>query len=194
MIKHLKIKISFLFFGLSFAGIAQVENDVFIHDNAIYKTNSNWVTLGVGYGYNPFQKVNELAGSLILHAQVKEICLMTGYHLFTDESFVSRSYHSMTNFSFGAGLRKESLKTNMAAFIGPLYAYGKKEIHDNKYYLYSGLGFFINLEYSYKKFYDVGIGTSLFYNFSSYYQVVGIKLHIYFSGAFKTGINQPKIN
>lgn len=180
--------------GFNVSSFSQDDNEAFIQDNAIYKPNSNWVTLAVGYGYNPFIKVDELAGSIVFHASFNKINLMAGYYLFTDESFTSRSKHSMTNFNFGAGYRKETLKTNFAAFAGPLYAFGNKKIHDTQYYRFQGPGFFIEAEYTYKIYYDIGIGISAFYNFSSYYQVVGLKLLVYFSGAFKTGLNQPKIN
>lgn len=188
------ILIIVIIFGFNTFSFSQENNEAFIKDNAIYKPNSNWVTMGIGTGYNPFIKVNEITGNLAFHASFNKLNFMAGYYLFTDESFTSRSKHTMSNFCVGTGVRKETLKSNFAVFAGPLFAYGNKKIHDTKYYRFQGPGFFVDAEYTYKIYYDIGIGVSAFYNFSSYYQVVGLKLHIYFSGAFKTGINQPKIH
>jgi len=76
----------------------------------------------------------------------------------------------------------------------PTYAFGKTSISDDEYYIFRGIGFMTNIEYTYKLFYDVGIGASIFAAFSKHYKIAGIQLHIYFSGALKSNINQPRIN
>ncbi|NOZ45500.1 MAG: hypothetical protein GXO79_01835 [Chlorobi bacterium] len=186
----------FLLIIIQFSVVMQAQegDEVFIMDNAIYKPKSNWLTLGVGYAYNIDKNESELGGSIVYHAQLKKIVLSGGYHLFTNESFISRSYQSMTNFTIGVGYRKETLKSNIAAFIGPLYAYGRKTVNQDQYYKFRSPGFFVNVAYTHKLFYDIGFGPTIFYHFSKYYQVIGIELHVYFSGALKTKIKQPKIN
>ena len=48
--KSLKNSLIFsILFSINISVFAQIENELFIHENAIYKQNSNWVSLGFGY-------------------------------------------------------------------------------------------------------------------------------------------------
>jgi hypothetical protein len=89
-----------------------------------------------------------------------------------------------------AGWRRETQKSNLAVFGGVSRAYGANFHHAdslgrNYYRGFTAPGFYASVDYTFKIFYDLGLGVSLFESVNRSYNVTGIQLHVYFSGAFK---------
>jgi hypothetical protein len=98
------------------------------------------------------------------------------------------------------GLRRERNKTNFAVFLGPSYSYfvtGKNDSTGKNTIavINNVLGGYLCLQGIYKFKYDVGIGLELFADISPLQTMLGGRLVIYFSGAYrgiKRGVKPKK--
>ena len=156
----------------------------------IYQTGSNWLTVDFGVANRYILKQQELSMAIAYHIRYKPIYFKFGYH-YSDETFFLNnrlgniSYHN--DIIAAAGFRYELRHFNLAFFIGPSFAFGMIENAENSVFGngYMALGAVPELQLTYKFFYDIGIGTSLYGSFNKDYQAIGIRLHIYFSGAYR---------
>ncbi|NLA24256.1 MAG: hypothetical protein GX879_04740 [Bacteroidales bacterium] len=156
----------------------------------IYQTGSNWFTAGFGYGYATNLRENQINLSLNYHRRYKAMYFNLGYHHSADKFFLDRPMIRLNDVHTGAGLRFEFIPFNFGFFIGPSWSFGI--LHDRTdeygrvfYTAFHTLGAFTELQFTWKFFYDLGIGTSLYGSFNKHYQVVGAQLHFYFSSAYK---------
>lgn len=166
----------------------------FIIGNRIYKPGCAWIKVGLGTSYNIKLKTYEKNINLCYSFRVKETYFQLGYHASSDVFFTIRSYQKLTDLYGAIGMRKESNKSNISFFAGPSYAYGghyfdTDTLGKKRYKGFTDLGIVVNAEYSRKIFYDLGIGLSLFGSYNKSYNVIGIQIHFYFSGAFRGQIN-----
>jgi hypothetical protein len=156
----------------------------------IYQTGSNWFTIGFGPAYSMTLERQELSMALAYHMRYKPVYFKFAYHFSDDQFFLDNqkrnvSFHN--DIIAAAGLRYELNHFNLAFFIGPSFAMGYIESPENPLIgdRYIGLGAVPELQLTYKFFYDIGIGTSLYGSFNKHYQAVGVRIHFYFSGAYR---------
>ena len=176
--------------SLSLNSYAQEEDKEFVIDSTIFKKGSNWISISAGTGYNYGLKTQETNADVSLQLQIKKVCLQTGYHISSDEFFLNRSLQKLNDFHLGVGVRSENTLTNFAVFGGPSYSFGSSYDGYNSdsiktYKGFGTLGFYSDVQFTYKLFYDVGLGISLYSSLSKNYQVIGVQVHLYFSGAYK---------
>jgi len=181
--------IFFCIFVLYINSYAQ-EDKEFVIDSTIFKRGSNWITLSVGTGYNFGLKSQETNADISFQLQIKKICFQTGYHITSDEFFLNRSLQKLNDLHVGVGIRRENTSTNLAVFGGPSYSFGSSFDGYNSnsiktYKTFKTVGFYSDIQFTYKLFYDVGLGISLYSSLCKSYQVIGVQLHLYFSGAYK---------
>lgn len=166
---------------------------------------SPWLTIGTGWGWNFSEQVYEPNFIADFHYQLpkKKHCFGFGYLTSRDQFladgdsglFVPNKYvrHSTNSLHVLYGLRAEKMRHNFSIFAGPGYHWGYRHNYTDSlgydyHSRYNEIGLFIKAEYTYKIFYDIGIGTSLWGSFNASYQVVGLSLHLYLSTAFKRKI------
>jgi len=173
----------------------------FIYLGRHYVPHSPWWTVGWGYGYNFEEDLVEPNFLVDVHFRIKKKhYLGTGFvtsryqfldkngdNLFLPHSFVR---HSVNSFHAMYGWRGEKMYHNYGFFMGPSLNLGHEfmgsdPIKGDEYKLYLEPGFYASLQYTYKFYYDLGLGTTLWANINKSYQVVGLSLHVYFSTAFK---------
>ncbi len=175
-------------------------DEEFVYDNKIYKPNSSWLSLGVGNSYDFNQKQFEQSINFDVHIRIKKMFFSTGYHTSSDAFFYSgsvqqvHSIQALNDMHLCAGLRKEKFKSNISVFAGPSYVYGTTydftdSLNVDWYRNFKNPGFYVSVQYTYKIFYDLGIGASLYSSINKYYSVVGLQLHLYFSNALKGKLN-----
>lgn len=190
------IKYLLLFVTLFFMFSAKGQDDKyeeFIIKDKIYKPGCSWLKFGLGTGYNWKRYDSEQNLILAFSFRAKNVYIQTGYHATSDEFITKGSYQKLNDIYVALGKRKETLKYNISAFIGPSYAYGGNFDHysiingtTTKWYKgFSEIGLFVTAEYTCKIFYDLGIGVSLYSSINKSYFVSGAQLHIYLSGALK---------
>jgi hypothetical protein len=153
-----------------------------IYQNKRYKVYNNWISAGAGPAHNSNTP-------------------RTQFSIFTDYSFhIQKQYAQfgilLSGDHYGKynnvqahlcyGLRKETEKYNLSAFIGPSYTSGALYLdtaYSNKSFKVAGL--YAAVQFIGKVKYDVGIGPSLFADVNAKRTIVGIRLDLYFSGAYK---------
>lgn len=154
-------------------------------DDKIYQQGSNWFTAAGGVGYSTSLQKQEINTTLAYHFRYKPVYFRLGYHFSSDRFFLKRPDYFLNDFHTGAGLRVERNHFNFAFFIGPSWAYCYVEEPDEiGPVAYHALGALTEVQLTFKYFYDLGIGTSLYGSFNKHYQVIGLQLHLYFSGAY----------
>ncbi len=162
----------------------------FIIGEKIYKPGCGWFKLSTGTSYNIKREAYESSSNICYSFRVKNTYLQLGYHSSSDMFFTKRSSQKLNDLYISIGSRKETKKSNISVFAGPSYAYGANYFETNtlglKYYkAFTRLGLIANAEYTFKIFYDMGLGLSIFGSYNERYKVAGIQLHVYLSGAFK---------
>ena len=172
----------------------------FIYGNNVYKPNSSWLSLGFGKSYDFAQKQFEQSINIDLHIRIKKMFFSTGYHTTSDAFFYSgsvqqvHSIQALNDVHLCVGLRKEKFKSNISVFAGPSYVYGTTydftdSLNVKWYRNFKNPGLYLSVQYTYKIFYDLGVGVSLYSSINKYYSVVGLQLHLYFSNALKGKLN-----
>ncbi|RLD63891.1 MAG: hypothetical protein DRJ01_02455 [Bacteroidetes bacterium] len=171
-------------------------DEEFVHNNKIYKPNSSWLSFGVGSSYDINQKQFEQSINFDLHVRIKKTFVSGGYHKSSDAFFQSgtvqqvHSIQTLNDIHLCVGLKREKFKSNLSLFAGPSYVYGTTydftdSLNVDWYRKFDKPGIYASIQYTYKIFYDVGVGASLYTSINKYYSVVGIQLHLYFSNALK---------
>lgn len=184
---------------LAFYGTTKAQTDSteeFLLGKNIYKPNANWLTIGQGASYNVKLNTVETNTMLAFSFHIKQHHFRIGYHTSSDKFFTEKSLQRLIDYYVTYGIRKETIHYNMALFCGFSYAYGSFydhaaliNNHTEKYYKgFTQPGLFGIAEFTYKILYDIGIGTSLYISCNTKYQVIGLQIHFYLSGAYKSTI------
>lgn len=195
-IKLLKIQVIFLLVFTSSTAISQVVDDKydeFLLKNKLLKPYCGYVTLSGGMNFNFLTVQPEKNFSLAYHFRVKNAHFLTGYHVSSDRFFMQRSYQMLSDIFFTYGYRKDSLKYNYGFYAGPTYGFGSTLAYvtdtdgkiTNWYKSFHNIGFYAEAEFTYKLSYDFGVGLSAYTSLNEDYCVAGLKVHLYFSGAFR---------
>jgi hypothetical protein len=105
--------------------------------------------------------------------------LMSGVDFTSNNDFQSH---------LGYGIRKEKAKSNLAAYAGLSYFFGVETVSDStgiipKYY--QGVGLYGCGQITAKLAYDIGAGFELFGEYSPTRSMVGFKMFLFFSGAYR---------
>ena len=160
-----------------------------IYDNKRYRVYNCWLSAGAGVGYNSHWSKDEknIAADFSFH--IKQYYFRLG-------GFTSgRDFNLTNNYSFHGciGLRKETPKYNLSGFIGPSSSYFRRPLSDSTEYglqtvlssVYNRIGGYACLEAVYKIKYDVGVGGQIFCDYNPVQMVYGVRLIVYFSGAYR---------
>lgn len=186
-----RIYITILIIVKSLVGIAQNDSIAYnpkqeiIYDNKRYRVYNNWVSVGGGAGYNTKWPKDERNASADFSFHIQQ-------HYFRIGAFMSgRDFTASNNYNFhaGIGLRKEREKYNLSAFTGPSTSNFRRPLSDSVRYnlntVYNELGLYTCVEAVYKLKYDVGVGGQIFCDFNKVQMVYGVRLILYFSGAYR---------
>lgn len=182
----------FLFLLIVVSGelLAQFTREDTVIVDKIYRPYSNYLLLSVGKSYNLKQIEMETSGEVGFVFRIVDQFFQAGYHISSDQFFLNRSYQKLNDIFVMYGFRKESTKRNMDIFLGISYAYGSTysltdSIGKKWYKGFSVPGIRISADYEWKFLYDIGIGLNGYAEWNSYYPIVGLKINVYFSGAFR---------
>jgi hypothetical protein len=195
-LKYLLVSIFILFGVRSF--FAQKDSvkynpkEEIVYDGKRYRIHNNWLSAGAGANFNTRWPKDEknIAADFSFH--IKQQYLRIG-------GFMSGAdFHAQNNYNIhlGVGVRKEETKYNLSAFIGPSASYFKRPLKDSADYnlltVYNEVGAYACIEAIYKVTYDVGIGGQIFCDYNKVQTVYGVRLVLYFSGAYR-GIKYGRV-
>jgi hypothetical protein len=158
-------------------------------DGKRYRVFNNWLSIGPGAGYNSHWPKDEKNVAVDFSFHIKDKYFRIGSFMSGVDFTAANNY----NFHLQYGLRKETTKYNLAAFIGPSYSYFKRPLSDSISFglpnilnkVYSEFGAYACVEAVYKIKYDVGLGGQVFCDFNRVQLVYGVRLIAYFSSSFR---------
>jgi hypothetical protein len=178
---------------LSVQGMAQQEiledGDDVIMGNKLFTKRNSWITIGGGTGYYFERPQQELSFGMDVNVRILGHYLTFGY-LNSGTNFITKySPKILHDFHLAYGWRKENIRWNRYAIIGPSlcmgFGYGFKEADgDVKLEGFIDPGIYGEYQLVYKPFYDMGIGLALYGSACMAYQTVGVKSTLYLSTAF----------
>ncbi len=182
-----------LIIGVNVQLSAQFAREDTVIDNKIYRPYSNYLLLSAGKSFNIENSEVETSGSVGFVFRIVDQFFQAGYHMSSDQFFLNRSYQKLNDIFVMYGFRKETIHRNMDVFFGISYAYGstywETDSLNKKWYKgFSTPGIRISADYEWKLFYDIGLGLNGYAEWNKYYPIVGLKINVYFSGAFRGAI------
>lgn len=155
------------------------------YDGKRYRLFNNYLTAGGGRCYNSYIENTNLNIGVDFNYHIKQIYFQSG--LFLAGNYFGNYNHVQLHSAIGK--RFEMQKFNMAGYLGPSYSFINRLFVDtalNQVYakVLTPLGLHAAVQFTYKFKYDVGIGISLFGDINNKQSVYGLRLELYFSGAY----------
>ncbi|MBL7883002.1 MAG: hypothetical protein JNL69_02965 [Bacteroidia bacterium] len=157
-------------------------DSMFVINNKKFKYYNNWVTAGAGTHQNlSYKRALGFTVGLDYNFHIKQHYFQLGTNIL-GERF---GFYTNYQFHLGYGKRFEDKDIHFAAFGGLSYSsgYGKVDTLYSRHY--SEPGIYVQAEFVKKITWDVGIGASLFADINQEQSLVGLRLVLYFSGAYK---------
>ncbi len=189
--KH-KIKFFFLCFLLFFiiSLFAQPKGDFdrkkeITYDGKRYRVFNNYLTAGGGTCYNSYIQNTNLNIGVDFNYHIRQIYFQSGIFL-AGPQFGNYSHLQLHT---AVGKRFELNKFNMAGYLGPSMSFINRPIIDTaanqiRSRTLQPFGFHAAVQFTYKVKYDVGIGVCLYSDINKEQSVYGLRIELFFSGAF----------
>ena len=189
--KH-KIKFFFLCFFLFFITslFAQPKGDFdrkkeITYDGKRYRVFNNYLTAGGGTCYNSYIQNTNLNIGVDFNYHIRQIYFQSGIFL-AGPQFGNYSHLQLHT---AVGKRFELNKFNMAGYLGPSMSFINRPIIDTaanqiRSRTLQPFGFHAAVQFTYKVKYDVGIGVCLYSDINKEQSVYGLRIELFFSGAF----------
>ncbi len=158
-------------------------------DGKKYRIYNNYVTFGIGKGYNSIWKQGFIATGFDFNFHLRKTYFQAGTYL-QGPSFYNKQQIQM---HLAGGYRKESYKYFWAAYGGLSYTNGfypvtlkdgggkDSTIHP----IMSEIGIYAALQAFYKLKFDYGIGLTIFGDVNQKQYMVGARIELFFSGAYR---------
>jgi len=164
----------------------QPEPEKFTYKGSIYKVKNNWLTVGIGQGKN-LRKGDPLAAAAFdFHFNIKDKLVKLGFCRTGNVSYLGGSNYFMNDFHAGLGKRRQSFKNNFAWFGGISRVSGiDYNFHTGLFETFKTIGLYADVQAIHKLAYDLGLGFSLYGNYNTVFPVIGFKIEVYFSDAYK---------
>lgn len=163
-----------------------------VYDGKRYRVHNNWLSAGAGAGFNTNWPKDEKNIAVDFSFHVKKNYFRIGGFMSGADWYLINNYNAHICY----GIRKEHEKYNLSAFAGPSVSYFKRPLKDSVNYnlgsTYNEVGGYAAIEAIYKVKYDVGIGGQVFCDYNRVQMVYGVRLVLYFSGAYR-GIKYGRV-
>lgn len=172
------------FFAQSDSTSFNKKEEVF-YDGKRYRVHNSWLSFGAGPSYNTKWPKDEKNLGADFSFFIKQHYFRIGGYMSGADFTLSNNY----SFHLCYGLRKETEKYNLSAFIGPSTSYFRRPLSDSATHnlgtVYNELGAHVCIEAVYKIKYDIGLGGQIFCDYNRVQMVYGVRLIAYFSGAYR---------
>jgi hypothetical protein len=158
-----------------------------IYDNKRYRKHNSYVTLGAGYLSSTIRKDISKTIGVDFQFHIREQHFQIGGNI----SGLNFGDNNNTQVHLGYGKRWEKNQTNYAVFGGLCAFTGVVGIADPDSaeltipLFYDGMGLYISAQAVTKFSYDIGLGLEAFAEVSPKQSLVGLKVILYFSGAYR---------
>jgi len=159
-------------------------------DGKKYRIYNNYVTLGVGKAYNSIWDQGFVVTGADFNFHIRKAYFQMGGFL-QGPSFYNKQ---QVQLHLAGGYRKESYKYFWAAFGGFSYTNGYYPLmlkdmagkdSVNRFPIMSQPGLYAAMQLFYKVRFDYGIGLTVFGDVNSKQYLVGARIELFFSGAYR---------
>lgn len=158
-------------------------------DGKKYRIYNNYVTFGIGKGYNTVWSRFFHATAADFHFHIRKTYFQTGGYL-QGRNFYDRQ---QIQLHLAPGYRRESYQYFWAAYGGFSYSNGYYPVSLQNaagtdtviYDLMSEPGLYAAIHAFYKLRFDYGIGLTLFGDINKRQSMVGARIELFFSGAYR---------
>jgi hypothetical protein len=143
------------------------------------------LTIGGSFFNSSLRSVGQQGVALDFHFHIRRQYFQTGLAI-SGNKFLE---NNQTQARFGYGYRKETAKYNLAFFGGTTFFTGVYGVADTagtyRPEFYQGIGIYGCAQVATKVAYDLGIGAEIFAELNYKQSVIGIKILLFFSGAYR---------
>lgn len=158
-------------------------------DGKKYRIYNNYVTLGVGKGYNSAWKELFVATGADFNFHIRKAGFQAGGYLQGQDFYTKQQLQA----HLASGYRKESYQYFWAAYGGISYTNGYypktlKSVAGNDSLIHpvmSEAGLYAAVQLFYKVRFDYGIGLTVFGDVNGKQSMVGARIELFFSGAYR---------
>jgi len=155
------------------------------YDGKRYRVFNNYLTAGGGTCYNSYIQNTNLNIGIDFNYHIRQVYFQTGIFL-AGPQFGNYSHLQLHT---AVGKRFELNTFNMAGYLGPSMSFINRPLIDSvnnqiRSRTLQPFGFHAAVQFTFKFKYDVGIGVSLYSDINKEQSVYGLRLELYFSGAF----------
>ncbi|HEV7230025.1 MAG TPA: hypothetical protein VGO45_01780 [Bacteroidia bacterium] len=147
-----------------------------------FRVYNNWMNVGLGEGLNTRLPFTQTILDVDLHFHIRDSYFQLGTFLSGDRFLSFNNY----NAHFCYGKRWETETRNIFVSAGPSYSWGfpySNGVYNS--YIYTAFGGYAEAQYIFKPAYDLGLGLSVFGDFNYLQAVYGIRVELFFSGAYR---------
>ncbi|MGL5888393.1 MAG: hypothetical protein ACRC3B_00830, partial [Bacteroidia bacterium] len=150
-----------------------------------FRVYNNWITGGAGPAWHSDNPRTQFALGLNFNFHIKQ------YYFRAGGTFSGDRFGSWNNYQAHLGYiikRWENEKRHSAFISGVSYSTGYKFVYAGHYDTpnpYSKAGLYLEYQYIPKMNYDFGIGGSLFADINDLNQIIGLRIDVFFSGAYR---------
>ena len=160
--------------------------DYIVINGKKFKTLNNWLNGGIGTCTKLSYGKNSVPIGIGYNFHIKQQYFKVGYL----RSEVSGAFGNLTGDYLSAvhfcyGVRSENKNYHFAYFAGISKSKGLKTDTSS----YSTVGVYSELQFIKKIVYDVGIGATAFIDFNPDYPIVGLRVDLFFSNAYRGKVN-----
>ena len=156
-----------------------------LFDGKRYKKYNHYLNIGPSFFNSSLRKVSQQGIGIDYHFNIKREYFQAGIAISGNKLLEN----NQTQLRLGYGYRKETGKYNLAFFGGPTIFTGVYGVQDTsglyRPEFYQGIGAYFSAQLATKLVYDIGFGAELFSEINYKQGVIGIKLFVFFSGAYR---------
>jgi hypothetical protein len=164
---------------------AYFRKEEIIHNGKRYRKYNDYLTIGGSFFNSSLRTAGQQGVGLDFHFHIRRQYFQTGIAI-SGNKFLENNHSQLR---FGYGYRKENANYNLAFFGGPTFFTGVYGVPDTagtyRPEFYQGIGAYVCAQGVKKLAYDIGIGAEVFAEINYKQSVVGIKLLLFFSGAYR---------
>ncbi len=155
-------------------------------DGKKYRVHNNYLTIGAGKARNTYVGALQFNAAADFNFHIKQHRYQTGIIL------AGKRFGSYDHLQFHVcyGKRFEQNRYNLAGYLGGSYSSMNRSYEDSIFHpkIVKSPGLYACVQMHYKFKYDLGIGCCFFADFNSTQSLYGIRLELFFSGAYRRAV------
>jgi hypothetical protein len=155
------------------------------YNGNLYKVHASYLNVGAGICNFPKQKETFTCFGIGYNFRFKDRYYKVGYEQSGNISYLGGSNQYLNDIHVAIGKRYPELRYNFSYFVGGSYMVYhdlEKTIEER---VERGIGLYGEASAIFKPVYDIGFGVTGYTNLNFTAPVIGLRLDLYFSGAYK---------